>query len=279
MKRVVKTKSTILNKAKPIQEQNLGMAALFYGRSGTGKTTLSGSFPKKMLVIDVGEKGTDSLANLSGVDVIQIDTWTEFEELYWELSDTDHGYSTISIDAIHSLQVLAIREAKILANKKADDQTSQKDFGQASGLLNIWLMHYRDLITSGLHVIFLAHDRVTEVDTDDDSEVIMPEVGPRMMPSVASTILGAVNVVGNTFIRETITKSRKAGEKPIRKVDYCLRVGPHGYYATKIRRPKTFPLPEYIVDPSYDKLSDVIQGKGNKPTGTPKRNIRRNSEK
>lgn len=261
-----KKSSSILNRAKPIQETDRGMTALFYGRSGTGKTTLLGTFPKPMLILDIGEKGTDSIMDVEGINVIKLETWADFEEVYWELSDTEHGYKSVGVDAVHSLQTLALKEAKAQANKKPEDQTSQKDFGQASGLLNTWIGHYGDLSESGLNVVFLAHDKVTEVDTEDDADVIMPEVGPRLMPSVGSTLLGGVNVVGHTFIREEITKPRKAGEKPVRKVEYCLRIGPHGYYATKIRRPKSFSIPEYIVDPTYGKLRDVIQGKANKPS-------------
>lgn len=257
-----------------MSDLDLVISALFYGRSGTGKTTVLGTFPKPLLLIDIKEKGTDSLASEPGVDVIRINDWSELEDLYWELKDSDHKYKTVGIDAVHSMQALAIVEAKDVANKKETDQTSQKDFGQASGLMNTWLYNYRDLIEQGINVVFLAHDRVQEVDTEDDGDMILPEVGPRLMPSVASTLLGAVNVVGNTYIREIVTKSKKVGEKSTRRVEYCLRIGPHGYYATKIRRPKKFQIPEFIVDPSYDKLANVIQGKTT-PTQQPKRKIRR----
>lgn len=265
--------SSILSKAKPVSQLQQAISAVFYGRSGTGKTTLSGSFPKPMLVIDIGEKGTDSIANEKGVSVIRVSQWSEFEDIYWELKDGDHDFKTVSVDSAHSLQQLAVREAKEIANKKPDEQTSQRDFGQASGLMVNWCNNYRDLIEQGINVIFLAHDKVQEVDTEDDSDMIMPEIGPRLMPSVASALVGSVNVVGNTYIKETITKEKKVGAKAQRSVQYCLRIGPHGYYTTKIRRPKDFQIPEFIVDPTYDKLIGVI--KGNSTTPSRKRTIRR----
>lgn len=272
-----KKSTSILGKAKPVSELNLIITALFYGRSGTGKTTLSGSFPKPLLLIDIGEKGTDSLAGEDGVDVIKVTDWAEIEEIYWELKDEDHNYKSVVVDAVHSMQGLALTEAKLSSGKKLTDQTSQRDFGQASGLMNTWLFNYRDLADLDINIIFLAHDKVQEVDTEDDSDMILPEVGPRLMPSVASALTGAVNVVGNTYIREIVTKPKKAGEKTHREVQYCLRIGPHGYYTTKIRRPKDFDIPEFIVDPTYDKLANVIQGKGTKPTASQnrKRRIRR----
>jgi hypothetical protein len=41
-----------------------------------------------------------------------------------------------------------------------------------------------------------------------------------------------------------------------------LRVGPDATYRTKFRRPLTVerPLPDFISDPSYDKIVKVIRG-------------------
>lgn len=270
-----KKTSSALSKAQPVKELSLVISALFYGRSGTGKTTLAGTFPN-CLFIDIGEKGTDSLQG-TDAQVIRANEWDDIEDYYWELHGGNHKFKTVVIDSAHAMQGLAIKEAKIRANKKVTDQTSQKDFGQAGALMIQWMEHYRDLMDLGIHVIFLAHDRVTEVDTDDEDDgMIMPEVGPRLMPSVSSSLLGIVNVVGHTYIREKITKSKKVGEKPSRQVDYCLRIGPHGYYATKIRKPKSVTVPEFLIDPTYDKLVAVIQGKtdSSKPSTT-KRRVRR----
>ncbi len=273
---------SILSKATPVHQLSLIVTALFYGRSGTGKTTIAGSFPKPILFIDIGERGTDSIFDQEDIDSIQIDEWGDLEEVYWALKEGSK-YKTVVIDAAHTMQNLAIAEARAIAGKKDKDQTSQRDFGQASGLMNQWIYNFRDLRDHDLNVVFLAHDRLREVDTDDDDAgLIAPEMGPRLMPGVAGTLLGAVNVVGYTYIREEITKSKVAGKKSTREVQYCLRVGPHGVYATKIRSPKGNEVPEYIVDPTYDKLVDVIKGNsGDAPRrpGATKRTLRKPSSK
>lgn len=269
-------KKSILKKAKPVSSLELSVCALFYGRSGTGKTTLAATFPSPILLIDIRERGTDSISDVPNVDSISVDDWDQIEDIYWDLKDTKHNYKTVVIDALHSLQNLAIEKAKSEKGKKPEDATSQNDFGQASKKMLTWMEHYRDLNSQGINVVMLCHDKVIEYDTDDEADVILPEVGARLMPSLASAIAGIVNVVGCTYIRQEIIKSKKAGEKPRKNIQFCLRLGPHEYYLTKIRKPKNFSVPEFIVDPSYDKIKQVIQGKY-KPQGSQvrKRKVRR----
>lgn len=236
------------------------LSALFYGRSGTGKTTISSTFPAPILVLDIGERGTDSIANVKDVDIVPIEEWSEFEELYWELESKSIKYKTVVIDALHSLQELGINEAKAQNGKNPEDQTSRRDFQTATNLLKTWLTHYRDLVDMGMNIVFLAHDRLTESDDEDEDEQINPEIGPRLMPSLSSAVCGMVNVIGHTFIREETVKPKKVGGKKTKYVHYCMRLGPHGYYTTKMRNPKEFKVPSYITDPDYDKIIAVRKG-------------------
>lgn len=254
----MKKKSGILAKAKPVSELDEGLCAMFYGRSGTGKTALSGTFPQPLLLLDMGEKGTDTLAGSKGIDVIRINDWSELEEVYWELKESDHGYKTVVLDALPGVQQLAIHQARSLARKKDTDSTSQRDMGEATKLMHTWLYNYRDLKEDGINIVYLAHDRIRESDSDTE-DAISPEVGPNLMPGITKALLGAVDVVGVTFIRVTKEK-KKLGVDPRRSVDYCLRIGPHEVYNTKIRVPKDTEIPEFITDPSYDKLVSVIKG-------------------
>ena len=267
---MAKKTSSILSKARPLSEISMVITALLYGRSGTGKTTISGTFPRPILVLDIGERGTDSLSG-DDIDSLEVNDWKTLEEVYWELKNGDHNYKTVVIDATHSMQNLALQEARDISGKKDKDQTSQRDFGQASNLMNQWIYHYRDLRDDDVNVVFLCHDRLREVDSDDD-EIILPEMGPRLMPGVAGTLLGAVNIVGYTFIKETITKSKIAGQRSTREVQYGLKLGPNSVYATKIRSPKENDVPEFLIDPTYDKLVDVIKG-NTKPAAKPGRKI------
>lgn len=224
------------------------LSALIYGRSGTGKTTLAGSFPKPCLVVDIGEKGTDSICQFEGVDVITVSAWTELEELYWFLRESDK-YKSVVLDQVSSLQDFCMVHCM---NEEGKDVMSQRLWGSVSGLMKTWLLNYRDLTDRGINVAFIAHDRTSKDGGGDDDDAIDPQVGPRLMPSVAGTLNGAVKVIGNTFVREVFLEDKT------RKVEYCLRIGPNAIYTTKIRNPLGTDIPDYIVDPTYDMIMQLM---------------------
>lgn len=273
-----KTKpKSILDKATQVTELDEGLTFLFYGRSGTGKTTLGGTFPKPILLIDLGEKGTDSVADVKDLKVLRADDWEEFVDIYESLRDTEHGYKSVIIDALPGVQRLAISEAKRIARKKDSDQSSQRDMGEATRLMNVTLHDYRDLKELGINVAFNAHDRVRESDTDSD-DAIAPEVGPNIMPGISKALMGAVDVIGVTFIRVEKEK-KKLGVATKRNVDYCLRVGPHEVYNTKIRVPKGKEIPELIIDPTFDKIRSVVKGESSTPKKGNKRLLKSKTKK
>ena len=82
------------------------------------------------------------------------------------------------------------------------------------------------------------------------------------MPSVGSFLDGAADFIGQTFIRAFNEKVKTStGIRKERRVDYCMRVGPHPTYNTKIRRPASAgPLPPFITNPSYRKLVALENG-------------------
>jgi phage nucleotide-binding protein len=243
----------------PVEQLPSVLAVLAYGRSGTGKTTFAATFPGPLLLLDIREKGTDSVSNVKGVKVGEVTTWEQFESIYWYLQKGDHEFKTVVIDQISQLQDLAITKAMVDNGKKPEDQIAKRDWGQAAGLMKTWLLNYRDLIDQGIHVVFLAHDRITGGEGEEGSgeDQIDPNVGPRVMPSVASFLNGAVKVIGNTFIRETFAIVNKRKK---RSVEYSMRIGPHAYFTTKTRSPVGIESPDVIVNPSYEKLMAVLTG-------------------
>ena len=248
--------SSITDRIKPVTSLGLVLAALFYGRAGTGKTTVASSFPKPLLHLDIREKGTDSIADVEDVDTIQVNSWDEFEQIYWYLASAENKYKTVVIDAVSQLQDFAVEKA-MEEDGKTNEIVTKRQWGSAAGKLKTWIINYRDLVDRDLNVVFLAHDRVNEGDEGEDGE-LTPTVGPRLMPSVASIMTASVKLIGNTFIRETHEKLE--GGKMKRNVVYCMRIGPHAYYNTKIRQPKGSFTPDILENPDYNVMVSLMKG-------------------
>lgn len=251
-----------------VDDMDENRAFLFYGRAGTGKTTIAGTFPAPVLVIDVNDRGTDSIKG-TGASGIRIKEWEVFEAIYWDMiehPDKYEKYKTIVVDTVTQLQTLAIeyilRKKKKDVSKAGDWGTmTKREWGDVSQLMKTWIINFRDLEKN---VVFLAQDRVSKENDEDEEESIdglLPEIGPSLSPAVAKTICAAVHVIGNTFIKRTVKVKEVAGKK-IEKEEtkYCLRIGPHPICLTKIRKPKDIDVPAIFVDPSYSDIMTIIQG-------------------
>lgn len=235
-----------------------------YGRSGTGKTTFAASFPKPALLIDCNDRGTDSVADVKGLDVLPARSLKDIDQVYWMLNANKKGYQTVIIDTVSMAQDFATKEVLAEGNKNEEDagqwgSMTKRDWGEVSGRLKSMIHRYRDL---DMHVIFIAQDRVFnggEEDTDDGA--IQPEVGPRLMPSVASVMNAAVHLIGNTFVKEQVSVIKiGVKKKEKRKIQYCMRIGPHSSYITKVRKPKGVEVPRFIVDPTFETLEELKRG-------------------
>lgn len=253
--------SDIAARIQPVAELKEPISIAVYGKQGTGKTTLFGSFPTPSLLLDINEKGTDSVSDVRGMDVLRIKSADDLEAAYFYLTENPKKYKSVALDAVSALQALVMAKVRQEEKKGENELLSKRMWGRISGWMNTWLLHYRDLTDLGMHVCFIAHDRVFGGDDEDGSDDAMtPSVGPRLMPSVASTLNGAVGVIGNTFIKEKVVRSNK-DKKPRRIPTYSMRVGPHEYYITKIRSPKSREVPSVIENPTFDQVVNIVRGK------------------
>lgn len=252
--------SSLESRIVPVGEMSEWLSIAVYGRSGTGKTTFAGTAPKPLLILDVNDRGTISVKGQPETYVLSIEKWEDFEEAYWYLKSGNHDFQSVAIDTLTQLQDLAIRQ--VVGQDSADMVISRRAWGAVSALMKTWILNFRDL---PLCKIFICQDRLIAGDDEDDAdpEMIAPEVGPALSPSVARTLNAAVDVIGQTFIRERLTtvKTKKGGEKSKVVVEYCMRIGPHARYLTKIRRAKPgTKLPPVVVDPTFDKILKLVRG-------------------
>ena len=82
MAKLLKTKKTNELGVRPVGEINHVGSYAIYGRSGSGKTTLSSTFPKPLLLLDIRDKGTDSISDVKNVFVKEIEEVEDLEDVY-----------------------------------------------------------------------------------------------------------------------------------------------------------------------------------------------------
>lgn len=229
------------------------VAMLCYGDQKTGKTVFGCSFPKPLLLLDIMEEGTDSVIDVDGVDVLPIESRDDYEEAYW-LLEKGTKYKSVIHDQLTGLSQLVMREMKEEKRQKPEDVFSNRSYGQLGGWFNTWILNHRNLVKQGYHVCFLSHQKRIDPQQEDD-ERIAPEITTALTGSVANFLLGAVSVIGNQFVREVYHKKEKETE-----FQYCMRLA-SGYYRCGIRRPVSAgPVPEYVVNPTFDKIMALSKG-------------------
>lgn len=218
-----------------------------------------------MLLLDVNDRGTDSISDVEGIDIKEVNIWDDFELVYYWLLKNEGEYKTIVVDTLSQVQDLVI--ASIVGGEEGGTirGPTQREWGEISSTMKLWITNYRNL---PMEVVFIAQERVFQVDEDLDPEVQLdPEVGPRLSPSVAAHLNASVSVIGNTYIRRRIRikEVRVRGKKdPVKKeipvIEFCLRLAPDPVYRTKIRKPRGIKVPSILVDPHYEDIIDIISG-------------------
>jgi phage nucleotide-binding protein len=244
----------------PVTELKQTRPWAVYGRSGTGKTTFASTFPKPILLLDIEDHGTSSIADVAGIDVISITRWSEFGEVYDLVTDNKYKtkYKTIVFDTISQMQLIGANH--VLAKKRKPTviqidwgTMTMQDWGDLGAMMKEQITLFRNL---PLEVVFLAQERITN--NDEDSGVLAPEVGPALSPAIASHLNACVDVIASTFIKR---RRRKVNNKTV-EIDpiYSMRIGPSPVYVTKVRKPKLIQLPNEIDDPTYTDVIEIIRG-------------------
>jgi hypothetical protein len=281
----VKKQSNVVKKTKPVSVlsrivpvsslSNEGMTVALYGYSGTGKTTMLATFPKPLLVIGT-EKGTRSIYNVKGVDFVLIKNPEEIADIVEGIRSKKLCYNSVGLDTATVLQDLVLAEIlgiEELPVQKSWGLATRSQYGQCAMQMKEHLKSLLRLSDLGVNVVIVTQERnFTSDDDSESSELLAPHVGPSLTQSVTNWLNPAVDYILQTMIRRkmvTTEKKVKVGKKvkittvtkPGKGVEYCIRTSAHPVYTTKFRVPKGSVLPEVIVDPSYDKIAEIVKGK------------------
>lgn len=266
-----KKTESVVDRIEPLSVDDDGMRINLYGRSGTGKTTLWATFPKPILaIICSGSSKPGELKSINTkeyrktIEQVEIEKTSEIRELV-EYQKAEEKFATVVLDHATSLQDSTLKE--ILGLEEIPAQASwgmakQQDWGQCALQMK---ENLRALLGLSCNIVIVAQER--EFNTDNENELLMPFVGAALTPSVTGWLNPACDYICQTFIRQEVVekrmkigKSEKTMQVRGKGVQYCLRTAPHEVFTTKFRVPKGTPLPEVIVDPSFEKIQKLIQG-------------------
>lgn len=244
-------------KIRPASELPQNQNFLFYGDSGTGKTRLAASAPN-VLMIDVNDKGQDSVRRDINPDFIQIEYWREVIDIYWFLQEGDHKYESVAIDTVSNLQNICMDfvlgdEASRDASRDPD-MPSRQAWGKVGKLMRTQIINFRNL---PINTIFVAQLRAKQTgdDEDDETEIIY---GPEVSPSIEKSLKAAVGTIGYLTKREVVIRNKKtkAARKEIRR---RLLLGDSERYVSKDRNGM---FPEHIDAPDLaDMLALIYEGR------------------
>lgn len=239
---------------------------LLYGKSGTGKTTLWSTWPRPIYVIVCsGGNETIALRREKGIKVHTLASSLDVPKIAEALATSE--YKTVVLDHVTDFQGLILKE--LLGLAKIPEQLSwglatQQQYGQIAVQFK---EHIRSLLETPMNTVLVGQER--ESNTDGASEVLAPFIGVGLSPSSAGWVNTACEYICQTFIKQRteMVTTMVAGKsmtvpKILPGVEYCLRTGPHPTYTTKFRVARGTKLPDWIVDPSYDKIMELISQQG-----------------
>lgn len=169
------------------------LKAMIYAQAGTGKTTLSLSAPKPLLLdFDMGVNRIN-LSHLDGVDIVQVTDWNQIKELLASPQDIA-PYQTIVPDTVGKLLDC------IIAYKCGQRQPRVQDW---SGINAEFLWFTKQLASLNKHIIFIAH---RDTRKEGDRTVFIPLLREKTYNTIITDLdlLGYLEMVSEKGVQKRI---------------------------------------------------------------------------
>ena len=99
----------ILDEAVSISDLGQRNFWVLWGKSGSGKTKVGSTFPKPMLYLQMGDDGSNTIAQVDGIDAIHIETVAKLKSVLKELIK-NRKYKSVFVDTFSMLTNVDRRE-------------------------------------------------------------------------------------------------------------------------------------------------------------------------
>ncbi len=268
----------VIGRIKPMSfDDQPKINMMLYGRSGTGKTTLWGSMPGKILAVvcsgtsKPGElRSIDTPANRKRVSQVVVSKPEDLEEVTDHLKTNPGEFDAVVLDHVTGYADLVLKDILQLDElpvQKSFGMASREQYGQQALILKTQL---RKLLDCPQTVVIVGQERQFGGGDGEDgasgTEGIQAHVGCALSPSVTGWLNTAVDYICRTFIRQKVKVTKvKKQDGTVKEVktqtdeaEYCLRVGPSAVYQTKFRMPGGMKV-DVVADPTFSKLVSLIR--------------------
>ncbi len=252
-------RASILSRVKPVTSLPVDdLCIMLNGRAGSGKTTIAATAPKPILLLDIREQGTKSIADVKDVDVFNVTSWDDVSptnpaSIFYALKEQPTLYRTVVFDTLTQLQDVAM-EKVLQETGRANEKPYLADYGTVNTMVKNLVRAYKEL---PMVKIFLCQEKVSNTD-GVAAEQLNPECGPAVSPGIALAVCAAMDVIGHCYIDESPVKQ---GGQVRSVIQHKLRLKPHRNYLAKVRKPLSVDVPDFIVNPTYDDILAIVQGK------------------
>lgn len=237
----------ILDSAVDIQDLGQRNLWVIYGKSNSGKTYVASTFPKPLLYVQIGDDGSNTIANVDGIKAISINAVADLKTLAKELQK-DKAYKTVVVDTF-SLLVNEWTEQNVISKNK---RMTQQLWGD--------LKTETEDIIKAMHKVAKNHIVVlTCHESTDAFEGMEDEIAPDIRPSVSKGARTYLEGMANYGIHTTkVTKEVQKGDSVQEVVKYAADLGPNPYYWTKLQIDPSIKVPKRVINPTYDKIMKII---------------------
>lgn len=249
----------MIEQAKPLKDIPQNKLVVIYGKSSTGKTTLAATFPKPLLYVRIKDDGVNSISNVEGVDIIEADTVNDIFLVSQEIIKATK-YQTVLFDTFSFITEMWKEEQLSIkgsakGNKLSVDRMSQPMWGDLQTVTNATINNLAKaskdkwVIVTGHQVVEVLEGLEDEL--TPDGRIAINKASRNHLEGLANIGLHTTRVKKETMAADGSTAT---------KVKYAVDIGPNVTYWTKVQTTKDIKIPKRIINPTFDKIMEVING-------------------
>ena len=241
----------ILNEAIDISKLGQRNLWCLWGKSGSGKTHFIATLPKPLLYIQIGDDGSNTIANVEGIKAIRAQSIERLKQIGEELKKDD-TYKSVAVDTFSMITNVWV-DTNATAKKKKMTMQMWGDLKiETEELIKI----FHEVAKS--HIVALSCHEANDTIEGMDDEVI-PDFGPSTTKGSRIYLQGMANYgIHFTKVNKTVTNPETGEEKGV--VKYAAHLGPNPYYWTKFQIDDSVKIPDVMINPSYNKILKIIEG-------------------